>query len=97
MTPTLTEKAAILEALFKDRLVDIGYGPTNWSRVRNQRYRAKLALRLAKAEGRIKWEGLSSRWKRTETGMEYVPGQSANEELTNEMRQLVTPGAKWMS
>ncbi len=90
----------MLAALLQSRLENYGYEYKAFRRLQGQRQAAKRAVRLAAAElgaenlawdkaplaHRIDWENLS-----------YTVGQSSNEEVTNLLRQLVNPEARWVS
>ncbi len=97
---TKWNRKLMLAALLQSRLENYGYDYRAWRRLQGQRQAAKRAVRYAAAElgvenlawdkaplaHRIDWENLS-----------YTVGQSANEEITNLLRQLVNPNARWVS
>lgn len=99
---THEQKGKIVKFLTGDRMENYGYSYQDWNRIRSQRQRAKNALwkigygNIPAANwSRILWDG---RLMVTPEGeVSYTTGQSSNEEITNLMRRLVNPNAKWVS
>ncbi len=106
--PKLEPEAAraAYDYLMGERCSNYGYDSTSWRRVSNQRSRARLAARILTENGkhpeRLNWHAAGERltFKRADNGtwaVHYVVGQSQNEEITNLLRRLVNPDAKWQS
>lgn len=108
---TPAEKSAIIKHLLADRCENYGYDWKMFRRISNQRSRARRAVRRIcnddfSPEGfglnhGLQWFALTDRvvCKHTEKGIavHYVAGQSPNEEITNVLRALVNPSARWVS
>lgn len=107
--PKLEPEAAraAYDTLMRDRCSNYGYDHTAWRRISNQRSRARLAVRILTENGkhpeRLNWHAAGDRLtfeRHPHTGLwscHYVVGQSSNEEITNLLRRLVNPEAKWQS
>lgn len=107
--PKLEDDAAraAYEYLMSARCSDYGYDHTSWRRITNQRSRARIAVRILTENGkypeRLNWHAAGDRLtfeRHPHTGAwscDYVVGQSQNEEITNLLRRLVNPEAKWQS
>lgn len=106
--PELEEQAAraAYDMLMSNRCSDYGYDHTSWRRITNQRSRARIAVRILTENGkhpeRLNWHCAGDRltFTRKDNGTwacHYVVGQSQNEEITNLLRRLVNPEAKWQS
>lgn len=80
-------KQQIREYLTKARMSDVGYSRRDWRRIQRQRQRAKSSL-MASPLAEWEWGNLWGRWGIEGGKVIYTVGQIANEELTNQMRQL---------
>lgn len=80
-------KQQIREYLTKTRMSDYGYTRRDWRRIQRQRQRAKSSL-MASHLIVWQWDNLWNRWYIKGDKIFYAVGQSENEELTNQMRQL---------
>lgn len=97
---TQEKQEALLAYLLRDRLANYGYDWRDFRRLRDQRHKARKAVNRFVAEhgvAALHWARapLAYRIDWREPG--YTTGQSQNEELTNLLRQLVNPSAKWLS
>lgn len=96
--PTKKQKQDMLRTLLADRCENYGYDYQAFYRVCSQRYRAKRALRMhLAAGGELHWDRAPLAHRIDWESMQYVVGQSSNEEVTNLLRQLRNPNAKWVS
>lgn len=96
---TQEHQAAIVSLLLADRCSNYGYDWRAFRRISNQRSRARKAVRYSHVR-ELNWGAsfLSRVQICARTGqVHYVVGQSANEEITNALRQLKNPSAKWVS
>jgi len=97
-----SQAANLIHYLFSYKMANYGYEVTSWSRVIAQRSRAKaqVSMLLIKDKGElldnINNEYLTnSRLSIVNGKFNYGVGQSANEEITNIIRRLANPQAKW--
>lgn len=96
---TPAEQVAALNYLLADRCANYGYDWKAFRRISAQRSAARKAAWHASM---LHWDCLSDRLQ-AETlpdgsiRVEYVVGQSSNEEITNALRRLVNPEARWVS
>jgi len=96
---TPAEQVAALNYLLSDRCANYGYDWKAFRLISNQRSRARRNARHAAA---LHWNALSDRLHAETLAdgtirVEYVVGQSSNEEITNVLRRLVNPEARWVS
>jgi hypothetical protein len=84
------QKQQIVDCLINHRLSNYGY---NWKVFRSmsaQRSRLRATLRLADID-KLNWSNLSlNRFQFEDGEVWYIVGQSANEEITHRMQQLVS-------
>ena len=97
---SLAEKQAILEMLLDDRCQNYGYDWKVFRRISNQRSRARQDVKKVIHFGGVAglyWDTLPSRVVVENGTASYTVGQSSNEEITNILRRLINPNAKWVS
>jgi hypothetical protein len=101
---TPAEQVAALNYLLSDRCLNYGYDWKAFRLISNQRSRARRAIRknYIGIPSALHWGALSDRLQAETLAdgtirVEYVVGQSSNEEITNVLRRLVDPEARWVS
>jgi hypothetical protein len=89
---------ACVEMLLKRKTHNYGYDPKDYGRIKRQRLSARNAVRY------IHMSGVSAERLEQAGGVRldianctYTVGQSENEEITNLLRRIVDPEAKWLS
>jgi hypothetical protein len=89
----------IVMGLLEQRCSNYGYDGPAWRRITSQRKRAREAVRYALNHGGKPADMLLTAplASRIDAKGHYVTGQSQNEEITNLLRQLVNPEARWLS
>ena len=93
---TTRQKFQIVDFLLSQRMQSYGYDYTSWQRIKKQRVRAKRALRKSNIHN-LKFDTFNGRLTIDDNGqVDYVVGQSANEEITNLMRRMVNPDANYV-
>lgn len=96
------QAATLIHYLFSYTMTNYGYDVTSWSRIIAQRSRAKaqVSTLLLKDKEELmaninnEWM-TNSRLSIVNGKFNYTVGQSANEEITNIIRRLANPSAKW--
>lgn len=98
-----SQVAVFVKSLLNDRCSNYGYDYRDFKRVSSQRSKARkeleyffyynpaTVLERIEQESRIQLESVNG-----ESRLSYNVGQSGNEEVTNLMRRLVNPKAKWV-
>lgn len=102
---TIEQKRAALQYLLSDRCSNYGYDWQMFRRICSQRTRArKAARRFLECAYDLHWHAIGSRLTCEQNPaapggyhVDYVVGQSSNEEITNVLRRLVNPEARWVS
>jgi hypothetical protein len=92
------DESLMLDALLRNRLSNYGYDHRSWRRLVCQRYRARREIRRLAGRGQpLHWDGAPLARRIDWARLDYVVGQSQNEEITNLLRQLANPEARWLS
>lgn len=100
---TIDQKRAALQYLLADRCSNYSYDWKDFRRISSQRSRArKAARRFLECPYDLHWDAIGTRLTITDRPngsytIQYVTGQSSNEEITNVLRRLVNPEARWVS